>query len=1137
MFFDGEVCSKRVVSAAGSKRDLDKNALLATARKQREERALDRLRYASALRIQKRVRGRSIRAAVTTNFRLEFDTTIGKIEKMKAIFAASASRSFQVPTETLAPLFRSFIYFYQLNVDKQRLRALLVLYEDSCSIVEGGKNNIWQLALSESALAGMWNKLLPQVLKICMGVIESHLSSSQKQIAPPADAIEEQCLQVLDSVVSKVVHTELQKSSSNSTSFYENILSQVFESSCLCLSRAVGISPTLTGYTERCISSLSSILIRSLSNAPGSGPATWSSWGYLSRHLLTLPHMKRIPALQPLVHHLGANDNSGWMHALTFHNRPAANATQNALFIANVFDALAETPATPSAPLSPAVIKALCHSFDQSYIDLNGRGWVASINEVLDSMPLAALMNVVTVGSTGSTEASAAAMSMEVDDLDMLISELEDYSKLGGLELLRRHAARAHERRCASECHSPQEHHGLLLGIVNVLMDKSLITRILDNALNKAEAWRAEANVFVMTAAQSHVLQVLSLYSKLLAAAPIIAESKIEKSSSLFVRSDAAVKDVYALIVNQIAWSHYRNCLASRLWRILSTVMAPSLEHLLALDDPNARSDECELIASAVHILCCVLHQQLLLTDDEEFFEIQAVVTIEETEAVISFLRRLIDKMVLITAAMSSMSNKSKPQTCAVSQGMFHRLQVSAVRLFNQLYCVNERRRFFPESLWHVKTSSPAVAPGDRMDVSGSSSVQSIPQNKEKLLLACVPQVIPFNKRVGIFQHLLEHDKRNPMHSPFFHAPGNQVRVQRDNIVQDSFEALRYSPAQSIKGRLQIEFISTQGYAEAGIDGGGLFKEFIDLFTKSAFDPSLGLFVSTSSQQLVPNPASQTAFGESHLQYLEFIGKMLGKALYDKILVESQFSEPFLNVLKGVSNQIDDLYFLDAQLHKSLIKMKSMTPDEIAGLGLSFEVERYEFGKAVTIQLVPGGSSISVDKDNVSWYIHRFANYKLEENKYQCRSFLAGFHEMIPNGWIRMFSPRELQLLISGDQAMLNIADLRRNVTYHGYDDREPYIETFWQIVGNMTPVQQCQLLKFVTSCSRQPLLGFEHLAPKFGIQLVPKVQPGDESKSIRLPGAATCMNLLKLPRYESSEQLLEKLLYAIGSNSGFELS
>lgn len=40
-----------------------------------------------------------------------------------------------------------------------------------------------------------------------------------------------------------------------------------------------------------------------------------------------------------------------------------------------------------------------------------------------------------------------------------------------------------------------------------------------------------------------------------------------------------------------------------------------------------------------------------------------------------------------------------------------------------------------------------------------------------------------------------------------------------------------------------------------------------------------------------------------------------------------------------------------------------------------------------------------------------------------------------------------------------------------------------------------------------------------------------------RLPTAATCMNLLKLPPYGSVQLIHDKLLYAIKAGAGFELS
>lgn len=40
-----------------------------------------------------------------------------------------------------------------------------------------------------------------------------------------------------------------------------------------------------------------------------------------------------------------------------------------------------------------------------------------------------------------------------------------------------------------------------------------------------------------------------------------------------------------------------------------------------------------------------------------------------------------------------------------------------------------------------------------------------------------------------------------------------------------------------------------------------------------------------------------------------------------------------------------------------------------------------------------------------------------------------------------------------------------------------------------------------------------------------------------RLPSASTCYNMLKLPNYRRAATLRKKLLYAIQSGAGFELS
>jgi ubiquitin-protein ligase E3 C len=94
-----------------------------------------------------------------------------------------------------------------------------------------------------------------------------------------------------------------------------------------------------------------------------------------------------------------------------------------------------------------------------------------------------------------------------------------------------------------------------------------------------------------------------------------------------------------------------------------------------------------------------------------------------------------------------------------------------------------------------------------------------------------------------------------------------------------------------------------------------------------------------------------------------------------------------------------------------------------------------------------------------------------------------------------------------------------------------------------MTPDEQSKLLKFMTSCSRQPLLGFRSLEPAPCIQqirLPDNLFVNDEEKAAKrlpLPTASTCMNLLKLPAYRSKETMRSKLLAAIEAGAGFELT
>jgi ubiquitin-protein ligase E3 C len=70
--------------------------------------------------------------------------------------------------------------------------------------------------------------------------------------------------------------------------------------------------------------------------------------------------------------------------------------------------------------------------------------------------------------------------------------------------------------------------------------------------------------------------------------------------------------------------------------------------------------------------------------------------------------------------------------------------------------------------------------------------------------------------------------------------------------------------------------INQLGLDEAGIDGGGLFREFILKLLENGFDPNRGFFVLTSDGFLYPNPHVSFLVSNYYDHYF-FLGRMLAK--------------------------------------------------------------------------------------------------------------------------------------------------------------------------------------------------------------------------------------------------------------------
>ena len=148
----------------------------------------------------------------------------------------------------------------------------------------------------------------------------------------------------------------------------------------------------------------------------------------------------------------------------------------------------------------------------------------------------------------------------------------------------------------------------------------------------------------------------------------------------------------------------------------------------------------------------------------------------------------------------------------------------------------------------------------------------------------------------------------------------------RERIVEDGYRQLSVLAARDLKSIIRVKFVNIQGLDEAGIDQDGVFKEFLEETIKKVFDPDLNLFCATSDERLYPSPTSHLT--DNHLALFEFVGKMIGKAVYEGIVVDVPFAMFFVSQILGKDHNtayysyVDELSSLDAELYKQLTYVK-----------------------------------------------------------------------------------------------------------------------------------------------------------------------------------------------------------------------
>ena len=351
-----------------------------------------------------------------------------------------------------------------------------------------------------------------------------------------------------------------------------------------------------------------------------------------------------------------------------------------------------------------------------------------------------------------------------------------------------------------------------------------------------------------------------------------------------------------------------------------------------------------------------------------------------------------------------------------------------------------------------------------------------------------------------------------------------RLGIRRKHVFEDAYHQLRLRNADEMRGRLHITFRD-----EEGVDAGGLSREFFGILAKEMFNPNYALFTSTEDGcTFQPNPNS--SINPDHLSYFRFVGRIVGKAVADGFLLDAHFTRSLYKHMLGLEPTHHDMEAIDPDYYKNLNMILEYSLADI-GLELTFSINDISFGRSQVIDLLPDGRNILVTDETKAKYVSLVCKHRMTNSiKSQIKAYLDGFYELVSRDLIAVFTPRELELLISG-LPDIDIVDLKNNTDYQGWKATDPEMEWFWNIMQSLTRNEKAAFLQFVTGSAKVPLAGFAELQGMRGIQKFSIHKAGGSNGA--LMSAHTCFNSLDLPKYSSEEEMKEKLLYAISEGQG----
>lgn len=362
-----------------------------------------------------------------------------------------------------------------------------------------------------------------------------------------------------------------------------------------------------------------------------------------------------------------------------------------------------------------------------------------------------------------------------------------------------------------------------------------------------------------------------------------------------------------------------------------------------------------------------------------------------------------------------------------------------------------------------------------------------------------------------------------------------RINVRRSNLLVDAMEAIESVKKEDMRKTFRFEFQN-----EPGVDAGGVAREWFQLVSEQLFNPDVALFSYSAINQMCMQINPMSGFcNEEHLRYFHFCGRLLGKALFDRQIVNAHLVQALYKHILAWPILLQDLEALDSDVHQNLMKLLDL--DDASVCDLDFTVSIEQMGEHKVEELKPNGASESVTNGNLEEYMSLQCKYRLLDRvRDQVKHLLLGFYDVIEEPLLSVFDYQELELLLCG-LPDINVNDWKLNSEYTGEYEKKgvnhKVVKFFWEVIEEDFSVEQrARLLQFTTGTSGVPASGFAMLQGNDGNIRKFTVNSITKSSSI-FPRAHTCFNRIDLPLYDNKKELKKYLTLAIQMEcTGFDI-